>query len=189
VSEFVGKRWEDPARAVTEFNEIVAGEGSSTKKPPEIGVDLGADCFEEVERGGVACLEVGMQESEAWVETDGAESHTRLGFGERVDVVQQRICWVRGPTRRVGSDELGPPAADRLPALGDRPRVSANKADRLRCPSIVPIGLGRSGLEPPALIELARILQILSKFGDGCRDGAMPKVPSDTGLAGQLGAE
>ena len=53
--------------------EVVSGEDSLMKHPSDVFVDVGPNCFQEVERSRVAVLGVGVEEPKPGVKSDSLE--------------------------------------------------------------------------------------------------------------------
>jgi hypothetical protein len=79
--EFVGEWWEESAGSLPGFVKLASAEMAHRQQGEDVSFDEGAERFEEVEGEAVAVSDVGVDDAESGVESNGEDGES--GFGRR----------------------------------------------------------------------------------------------------------
>jgi hypothetical protein len=88
----VGERGEDPDVSVVGLVEVSTPEGVAVEEVDDIAVDDRANGLDEVKSEGIAGADVGVDDAQPGVKTDGETGEPAFDLGERVEVVEKRIA-------------------------------------------------------------------------------------------------
>jgi hypothetical protein len=121
--ELVGQRSKHPARALTSLVEIMETPRSVEQSKGEL-VDLWPDRLHEIERQRVTSVGVHVEHAQPRIKPDCQARQASLGLKQGVQIVEDRIRWVRRKARIAG---------DRRGTGPERSPVARHPLSRLSC--------------------------------------------------------